>query len=84
MDEETAKPRRRIVVKIEIEADTWRDLRAAFRQLETSMVTNREGKLHNHVSGGYSSGWIVAADEDDSITHESWAENLDAYLKTIA
>lgn len=73
-------PRRRIVAKIEIEADSWRDLRGALRQLETDMVVNG-GVLRNVVSGGYSSGWIVTADEDESITHETWERDLKAHLQ---
>lgn len=73
-------PRRRIAAKIEIEADSWRELRVALRQLETKMVEDG-GKLHSHVSGGYSSGWIVTANEDESITHETWERDLDAHLQ---
>lgn len=73
-------PRRRIAAKIEIEADSWRELRVALRQLETKMVEDG-GKLRSHVSGGYSSGWIVTANEDESITHETWERDLDAHLQ---
>lgn len=75
-------PRRRIMVEIKIDADSWRDVRAAFRSFEADIVMH--GKLStNCISGGYSSGWILASSEDETITHESWEAELDAYLASL-
>jgi len=66
-------PRRRVVVKLQIGADSWDELRGIFRELETRLVV--DGRLSaTCISGGYSSGYIMESDEDESITHDSWTE----------
>lgn len=74
------KPRRRVVVDIKLEGDDWDEIQRALHQLRTEIAMS--GSLStSSVSGGYGSGWIVTSNEDDSITHDSWAAALDAYLE---
>ena len=73
-------PRRRVIVCAKIEGDSWDDIDRAFYQLRTEIAMS--GCLSkSSVSGGYNSGWIITSDEDDTITHESWAADLNAYLE---
>jgi hypothetical protein len=79
---DNALPRRRIVVNLRIGADSWDELRGTFRELETQIAMY--GKLSsNAVSGGYSSGYILDSNEDESITHDSWFEANEAYCNTL-
>lgn len=80
MSDETKAPRRRIVAHIKIEADSWDDLETHLSQL--AMQIDVEGQLPpTSISGGYSSGHIITTSEDETITHDSWAADLEAYLK---
>ena len=75
-------PRRRVVVKLQIGADSWEELRGIFRGLETRLVV--DGRLSaTCISGGYSSGYIMESNEDESITHDSWAEANEAYCASL-
>lgn len=82
MDEMQRKPRRRIVFLAKIEADDWKGLEADLWHLSHEIA--RSGKLSaSSVSGGYSSGHIIVTSEDGSIDHDSWAKELDEYLKAL-
>lgn len=72
------KPRRRIEIDLKIGADDWRELRGILRHLETEIAMHE--RLSNTVSGGYGSGFVMSVDEDESITHDSWAAELERYL----
>jgi hypothetical protein len=72
-------PRRRVVCNLKIQADSIKDLTSALRCLETDIYTG----TRNCVSGGYSSGYILEIDEDESITHDSWFETLEAHLESV-
>lgn len=75
-------PRRRIVLNLDAGADSWEDLRDLLRRLETELATR--GTLPpSMVSGGYSSGFILVVDEDESITRESWTKENDAYCARL-
>lgn len=81
-DELQRKPRRRIVFIAKIEADDWKGLQSDLRHLSEEIA--RHGKLSgSSVSGGYSSGHIIVTSEDGSIDHDSWAKELDEYLKAL-
>lgn len=76
------RPRRRIVMLAEIEADSWKDLRAELHRLESEIA--RSGSLSRRsLSGGYSSGHIIVTSEDGSIDHDSWAVKLDEHLRRL-
>lgn len=73
-------PRRRIIFMAKIEADDWRDLKHDLHHLATEIA--RYGKLPpNSISGGYSRGHIIVTSEDESIDHDMWAKELNAYLE---
>ena len=75
------KPRRRIVMRAKIEADSWEDLYGHLRSIVTEMACDREYRLpSSSISGGYSSGRIILCSEDQDMTHDKWASDLDEYL----
>lgn len=72
-------PRRRVVADIKIQADSWEELQHHLNGLATDIAMY--GCLSsNSISGGCSSGHIITTNEDPSITHESWAEDNQAYV----
>lgn len=76
------RPRRRVVLKLDLEADSWEDAERALHSLRTEIAMS--GSLSKGcVSGGYSSGWHYTTSEDESITHDSWAAANDAYCATL-
>ncbi len=76
-------PRRRVVLDLKMEADSWADLQSGLEGLVHSL--NRHGELSAAcVSGGSSSGHYFTTNEDKSITHESWRVALDAHLERLA
>lgn len=76
------QPRRRVVFIAKIEADDWKTLQGDLRHLETEIASH--GKLPvSSISGGYSSGHIIVTSEDGSITHDSWAAELNAHLEKL-
>lgn len=79
---DTKKPRRRIVADIKIEADSWDALEGHLRSLLTDMVIHERLPVSS-ISGGYSSGHIISVDEDETITHESWEVELEAFIKRL-
>lgn len=81
--DDLAAPRRRVEIKINIGADNWEEARWVIRQLETDLVENG-GKLRPMlVSGGCSAGYNYIANEDETITHESWREANDEYCRSL-
>lgn len=81
-DELNLKPRRRVVVIMKLQADSWEEISHNLQHYRTEIA--RHGRLPaNSVSGGYSSGHIIVSSEDGSITHDSWAKELDEYLEDL-
>lgn len=75
-------PRRRIEASIRISADSWDDLRRELNHLATEIASH--GMLSKwSVSGGYSTGHIIETSEDETITHDSWAEENEAYCRSL-
>lgn len=72
-------PRRRYVATIKVEADAARDLIGQVYHIADNW--DRNGISPSSVSGGYNSGHIVTVDCDESITHESWWEAMQAREK---
>lgn len=75
-------PRRRIVCKIELGADSWQEAAAAldsiaFRLYEAKERNEQEVSV---TSGGPSSGWTLKADEKPEITHESYISDIETCL----
>lgn len=74
----TDAPRRRVQIVLELGADDWESAANALwnlaRQLERGEC--RQGA----VSGGYDSGYVLKANEDEAITHDSWYAELQTYL----
>jgi hypothetical protein len=63
-----------------LQADDWRTLRSDLMHLATEIA--RHGSLPaSSCSGGYSSGHIIITSEDESIDHDSWAKELDAWIE---
>lgn len=76
------KPRRRIVMKATIEADSWDDLRGHIRDVLTQL--HMDGRLSRcSVSGGYASGHIIEIDEDPEISHDSWFAEIGRYVAEL-
>ena len=75
---EQQPPRRAYVFEIKIGADSRDDLIGVFRQLEYELYTSQ---LTEGVSGGYSSGYTYKLDVDESITHDTFVTNLNAWLE---
>jgi hypothetical protein len=75
------KPRRRVEVRMEISGDSWEEINRALHSIRTDLIA--EGSLRNMVSGGCGSGWWISVSENETITHESWRESLDAYLAAL-
>lgn len=77
-----AGPRRRVEATISISADSWDDLRRELNHLATEVA--RHGSLSKwSVSGGYSTGHIIETSEDETVTHDSWAEANEAYCRAL-
>ena len=79
MGEKRKPPRRRIEASFRISADSWDELSRALHSIRTDLAVARM-LPKSSVSGGYGSGWIIEASEDETVTHDSWAAELDAWL----
>jgi hypothetical protein len=67
-------PRRRVVIGLELGADSWDD---AARVLEQVALQIRMGQMRGPgVSGGPATGYIYDASEDETVTHDSYFEAL--------
>ena len=73
------KPRRRVKIELRMGADSWKD---AADTLECIATEIRLGKHCNGpiISGGYTTGYAWEADEDESITHDSYQAASHAYI----
>lgn len=71
-------PRRAHKFTLTIHADTADDLIGCLRHIEFLLSSEQMGT--SYVSGGYASGWTAEYDVDESITHDSYIESLNAYL----
>lgn len=72
-------PRRRIVMRLEIGADSWEELEIALANAATSVAM---GQMRSTgASGGVASGSSWEADEDETITHESYFAAIDEWRK---
>lgn len=77
------KPRRRVKVTIELQADSWR---AAEDELEGIGYRLAVARHHNEkrlsvTVGGVSAGYTIDADEDETITHESYIVALQEAIR---
>lgn len=69
-------PKRRIEMNLKVSADSIDELVSYLRNFAFEVSTG----TRTGVSGGYSTGAVYQIVEDESITHESWAANLEKYL----
>ena len=75
-------PRRRVVCKIKLGADSWQEAAAALDDIAFRLHEAKE-KIEGQVSvssGGPSSGWTLEADENRWITHESYITEVETWL----
>jgi hypothetical protein len=75
------EPHRRLVMRAKIEADSWSDLYGHLKSLVTQMACNDHRLSKQSISGGYSTGHIIVIEEDEDMTHDKWAADLDAWLE---
>ena len=75
-----AELRRRVRFHLKLEADSWEACWRALDQIATDVA---RGNLRgpNAASGGILSCFTLTADEDESITHDSYFEALEAHLE---
>lgn len=73
------KPRRAYKLTLELNADKLKDL---LNSLEHIIFTIDVYDTRNSVSGGYSSGYILDIDIDETITHDKYMEDVRQYLAT--
>lgn len=79
MAEKINPPRRAVVLKAEIEADTRHDLASHLLNLATQLDRgDLQGPIS--ISGGFSSGHIIEPLENSEPSHDEWAAQLSAYL----
>lgn len=69
-------PRRRVVLTLTLGADTREDAIRALHVLAND--ADLDGLPAERSSGGASSGYVLAVDEDETITHESYFEAVEA------
>lgn len=75
------RPRRRVVVTLDLGADSWDEVASALDQIAFEVAA---GKMRGSAcSGGPSSGYTWSANEDESVTHETYFEALDKYLSHV-
>jgi len=72
----TKKPKRRVEMSLKVNADSIDELVSYLRNFAFEVSTG----TRTGVSGGHSTGAVYQIVEDESITHESWAVELEKYL----
>lgn len=77
-----AVPRRRVVCKIEIGADSWREAANALDAIAFRLweANDKKEPQVSVVSGGPTSGWSLDGDEDMGISHETYIGSIEAWL----
>lgn len=77
----TTPPRRRLVIRIELGADTWDDAAAALEAIAADLVASTDATQAGvHSSGGYRSSYMMLIDEDRAVTQGSYLRALRAYI----
>lgn len=71
-------PRRRVQLVLELGADDWQAAANALWNLAHQL--DRGQCRQGCVSGGCDSGYVLKTNEDESVTHDSWYADLQAYL----
>lgn len=80
MSERAEKPRRRIVFKVEIGADSWDAVVGALEDLAIE-VDRGHWRGPNGCSAGSDYSFTLTASEDESVTHESYIAATRARLE---
>lgn len=78
-------PTRRYKMTLVLGADDWQELCNALDQIHTDFILRREPITANYngVSGGPASGWTIDIRVDDTMTHERYFEELNAYIERL-
>ncbi len=71
-------PRRRCVLNIQIQADTPE---RTVQMLQWLLMDVEEHGLRESLSGGYDASHSMSYDEDVSITHDSFHDEIESYLR---
>lgn len=74
----SGKFNRRHEVAIRIGGDTWEDVVSALHNI--LFIADSEGPGHDSVSGGPSFGYIFVDQEHPEVTHDSYFEEVDAWI----
>jgi hypothetical protein len=80
MTDEKKPPRRRVIVEIKIGADSEYDAYLALRELLFA-AQDRGNVIAGQVTGGPRFGYSVNVDEDQSVTHISYFDELERFLE---
>lgn len=75
----STNPERHHEVAIRIGADTWKDVIAALHHL--SFIFDSEGPGHDLTSGGYSFGMVAVDKTNGDATHDSYFEEVEAWIE---
>lgn len=75
-------PKRAYQLVIRVDGDTWEDVVRMMREINTS-VRDVGPDAFPCLSGGYSCGYTVQKVVDPTMTHDRWAEDLNAWLSKM-
>lgn len=70
-------PKRRLTVKVTISADDYDAVYRALADIEKEVMT----RASHAVSGGVDNGWSYSVEEDVTMTHERYFEELAKWIK---
>lgn len=82
MADEPKGPTRAWTLKLEIGADSEKDLLFALKQIRTDFLLHGV-PVGNGASGGCDSGWSYAVKHDPEMTPEKYQEQLAAYVDML-
>lgn len=74
------RPHRRLEVKLNLNADDYEAILSTLRQILFDL-DGLEGRGYSSVSGGPDASYILDIQFDPEVTHESYFEALNLYLK---
>jgi hypothetical protein len=78
------QPKRRIMLKLDLQADSWRELESAMRQVDHRLFgeMDEEGPV-SVVSGGVGSGHILTVTVNRDQTAAGYHRDLAAYMAEV-
>lgn len=75
-----SKPKRRYEVNLKLGADSLNDVIGALNGLLYELHSKKEDEPIQMITGGYSYGYVLTADIDPQITHDSYEVTLMDYI----